>query len=112
MGSNLASINRRLNVITASKNIVKTAAATLGVYEQNVLCDSTAGAMTMTMPRAEDAAGLTFFIRLTVDGGNVTVAYPAAAGQDPNDTVLTAVDDYVQLTSSGEGWHIDSVDVT
>lgn len=109
-GSSKAGINTRDRMIGSAspQNVTKTASATLAVHEQYVTVDSTAGVMTITMPRAEDAAGNHYSITMTVDNGNVTVAYPGASGQDPADSVLTAVDDYVSLYSSGERWFIES----
>lgn len=109
-GSSKAGINARDRLIGSSspQNVVKTASATLEVHEQYVTCDSTAGVMTITMPRAEDAAGLHFTVTLVVDNGNVTIAFPAASGQDPGDGTLTAVDDYMSLYSSGERWIVES----
>jgi len=109
-GSSKAGINIRDRMIGSAspQNVVKLVAATLAVHEQYVTVDSTAGAFTVTMPRAEDAAGLHFTVTMTVDNGNVTVAFPGAAGQDPGDAVLTAVDDYVSMYSSGERWIVES----
>lgn len=108
MGSLGFGINKRLELIATGKQVTLLAAATLTPDQQNVLLDSTAGAMSITMPRAEDCAGRKYGLTLTVDGGDVTVVFPAAAGQDPADAVLTAVDDYVELYSSGERWMVSS----
>ncbi len=111
--ASLTGKNTREAVIGSAsfKNVFKTVAVstttTLGVYERQVLVETT-GAGTIALPRAEDASGLTFTITLVIDGGNLTVTYPGAAGQDPADSVLTAVDDYVSVRSSGERWILES----
>jgi len=89
---------------------VKTAAATLALYERTVLADSTAGAFAITLPAVAEARGLIYAITQIVDNGNVTV-------QDQDDSygwadmVLTAVADHVLLYSDGRVWH-QLVDVT
>jgi hypothetical protein len=57
----------------SDKFVVKTAAATLTVREQQVRANTTAGAMAITLPPVGEARGLTFSIILETDGGNLTI---------------------------------------
>ncbi len=82
---------------------VKTAAATLKLYEQQVRANTTAGAMAITLPGVAEAKGLTFSIILETDNGDLTI-------QDADDSYnwadLTCDDalDGFLLYSDGKVW--------
>ncbi len=68
--------NRQMREVVAGDDrfVVKTASATLALYEQQVRVDSTAGAMTITLPKVAEAKGLMFSIFLETDNGDLTIA--------------------------------------
>ena len=75
---------------------------TLGVLDSDV---EVLGTLTVNMPHAgEVPAGTRFRIRQTGVAA-CTLAYPGAAGTDPADKDLTAVDDYVISESDGRYWY-------
>ena len=82
-----------------------TASATLEVYEQLAICDSTDGAMTLTLPPVGEAKGKFYSIIFETDNGDLTV-------QDQDDSYdwsdLTADDagECLLLYSDGFKWHI------
>ena len=82
---------------------VKTAAATLAVYETRINANTTAGAMAITLPPVAMAAGNFYSIILGTDGGDLTI-------QDQDDsynwddlTCDDALDGYL-LYSDGFNW--------
>ena len=75
----------------------------LGVYEAIVHCDSTAGIFSLTLPSVANAAGHTYSIILTVDGGNVTVQ-DRSDSYGWSDITLADAADRVVLMSDGECW--------
>ena len=104
--------NRQLRDVASrtDRQVYKTAAATLTLDETLVICDTTAGAMAITLPAVAEARGLMFSIILETDGGDLTV-------QDQDDSynwsdmVLTAATDHVLVYSDGFQWN-QLVDVT
>ena len=94
---------RMNNEQVISKFAAKTASATLTLDENRVEVDSTAGAMTITLPPVAEAKGLEFAIILVTDGGDLTI-------QDQDDSYnwsdLTCDDalDGFLLKSDGKTW--------
>ncbi len=67
---------------------------------------ATTGAITLTMPEGGDAlAGVVYIVRLEIDGGNLTIAFPGA-GADPSDIVLTAAHDFAAMMTDGTYWYV------
>lgn len=97
--------NRQLREVAGGDDrfAVKTAAATLTLYEQQVRVDTTDGAFAITLPPVAEAKGLEFSIILETDGGNLTI-------QDQDDSYnwsdLTCDDalDGFLLKSDGYVW--------
>ena len=67
--------NRQLRDVASrtDRQVYKTAAATLTLDETLVICDTTAGAMAITLPAVAEARGLMFSIILETDGGDLTI---------------------------------------
>ena len=72
-GGRISRYHRVNNEAALNQFAKKTADATLKLYETQVRADSTAGAMTITLPPVSEAAGLMFSIILETDGGNLTI---------------------------------------
>lgn len=84
--------------------VSKTAAATLTILEQVVSCDSTAGAMAITLPPVSEAKGKIFSITLAVDGGDVTIQDQDDSLFFDGDYTLDDVGDGYALYSDGRSW--------
>ena len=83
------------------QSIVKlTASATLGGGETTVRTDTTAAAITVTLPDVKDAEGQTYSIIMETAGNNTTVADAAAT----TIATLTTVEESVLVRSDGLVW--------
>ena len=88
------------------KFVVKTASATLGVNDQVCDVDTTDGAVTITLPNVEEAAGRIYSIFLITDGGNdVTIQDQDESRDWEGDFTLADADDGYVLYSDGRKWH-------
>lgn len=84
---------------------------TLKITQQVVEVDTSGGAVTVTMPNVEEAAGLGFDIHAP-NGSSDAVTVNDATGTSILDkgstNTLDADDDYVTLVSTGQRWrHVD-----
>ena len=87
------------------KFAVKTAAATLALYEQQIRYDTTAGAMSVTLPPVAEAKGLEFSIILETDGGPVLIA-----AEDVNEgakTITTNITPFVNECYELGTWQME-----
>ena len=82
-----------------------TASATLEVYEQLAICDSTDGAMTLTLPPVGEAKGKFYSIIFETDNGDLTVA-DQDDSYDWDDLTMTAAVDGALLFSDGMKWWV------
>jgi hypothetical protein len=83
---------------------VKTASATLALYEQQVRVDTTDGAVSITLPSVAEAKGLMFSIILETDGGTDLTIQDADDSYNWADlTCDDALDGYL-LYSDGHVW--------
>jgi len=90
----------------------KTATASLTLYEQVVLCDTTAGAITITLPGVAEAAGLIFSIALETDGGtNVTIQDRDESYGWSDLTLADAADKYLLYSDGHSWWTLASVGI-
>lgn len=82
----------------AGQVVVKTAAATLGVYEQHCRCSTSgAGAYDITLPSSAKNAGLFYYVKFTVKSTNdVTVK-----GDGATIGVLDTTGDWILVMSTG-----------
>ena len=80
--------------------VTKTATCTLKTYETSVEIDSTAGAMTVTLPPAAEMRGKIVFLYVTVFVGAITIA--AGDSQDFTAPTFDGVDDGQALISDGK----------
>lgn len=83
--------------------VVKTAAATLKLYEQQVQADTTLGAMTITLPGVAEAKGLLFSIILETDNGDLSIA-DADDSYNWSDLTCDGAKDGYLLYSDGLVW--------
>ena len=105
--------NRQMRDVASrtDRRVYKTAAATLTLDETLVICDTTDGAMAITLPNVSEAAGLMFSIVLQTDGGDLTI-------QDDGDSyawddrVFDNAGDREVLYSDGYAWHVMASDLT
>ena len=88
-----------------SRMVKKTDDYSMTIRDVRVECDSSDGAFTITLPPVGEAAGKTFSIYLTVDGGDVTIEDSAndSMGWD-GDYTLDDVDDAYCFYSDGKSW--------
>jgi len=89
--------------------VVKTAAATLEIYETQVRANTTAGAMTITLPAVAEAKGLFFSIIFETDGGDLTIA-DQDDSYDFTDEVFDNALDRIMYYSDGFVWWVMSLD--
>lgn len=82
----------------------KTASASLTPYETKVVCDSTAGAMTITLANVAEMVGKFVSIVLAVDGGDVTIQDNDESLYWDGDYTLDDVGDGYLLYSDGASW--------
>ena len=87
------------------KFAVKTAAATLALYEQQIRADTTAGAMAITLPPVGEAKGLMFSIIFETDNGDLTIQ-DNDDSYDWTDIVFDNALDRVLLYSDGYVWWV------
>ena len=82
-----------------------TATDTLEVYETLVLCDTTDGAITLTLPNVSEAIGKVYSIKLETDGGtDVTIQDGDESKYWEADITLDDAGDGVLLYSDGQSW--------
>ena len=80
------------------------AAATLTVYQTKVVCDSTDGAFSVTLPNVGEAVGKIFSIVLAADGGDITIQDQDESLYWDGDYTLASVGDGKLLYSDGASW--------
>lgn len=95
------------------KVVSATEAHALAVDTGLLLCDSTGGAFTVTLPAAADAAGRT--VTFVVTAGANIVTLEGAGAETINGaatfTALDAVNDAVTLVSTGTAWFVISENI-
>ena len=99
-----SALARNLQETVYDKFVVKTATATLELYENQVRADTTGGAITLTLPGVAEAKGLMFSIILETDGGtNLTIADADDSYNWADLTCDDATDGFL-LYSDGHVW--------
>lgn len=87
----------------------KSADATLEIFEQVVEVDSSDGAVTITLPSVEEAAGMAYDISAP-NGVTNTVTVNDAGGTNMTTTVganaLDADGDFMTVMSTGKAWRL------
>ena len=78
-------------------------ATTLTVGQQCCEADTTDGAMAVTLPNVEEAAGKIFSISLITDGGDLTIQ-DQDESRDWTDLTLDTANDFALLYSDGRKW--------
>lgn len=87
--------------------VYKSAAATLALYEQNVVCTVSAdtGNYALTLPGVAAAAGITFTVKV-VRSANALTLQDQDDSEDWSDLTLDADEDHVTLRSDGIRWSV------
>jgi hypothetical protein len=90
--------------------VSKTASYTATASDYTILCDSTSGAITITLPAAASHTGRIYFIRKTVASANAVTIDPNAAELVNGAATYPVADNtVVQIQCDGTNWHILSV---
>jgi len=109
MFASLARHKDNAHIPRAKRYAQKSADATLEVYEQVVVVDSSSAAVTITMPSVEEAAGMAYDIKAP-NGATNTVTVNDAGGTNMTTVVssnaLDADDDFLTIMSTGQDWRL------
>jgi len=102
--------NRQMVEITSGdkKFAVKTAACTLGIYEQVIRANTTTAAFTITLPNVVEAKGMIFSIFLETDGGDLTIQDQDESYDWTDLTCDDALDGYLLMSDGYVWWTIAS----
>jgi len=108
MGFPLTNLAKGARVPDSEKIVFKTATATLTGFERVIMCDTTAGAMTITLPPAAEHIGEQIAVYITSSDANVvTVAATTGDILGPITSGNHAFEDqydYAIYMSIGLGW--------
>ena len=94
---------------TKNRVVSKTANYTITAEDDLVICDATAGAMTVTLPTASGIAGVTKTIKKIDAVANVVIeGYSTETIDGALNQTLTTQWDYMTVISNGTNWLIIS----
>lgn len=87
-----------------------TSTDTINLYDQNIIVDTTASAMTLTMPSVAEAKGMMYSIFCRSHGGaDCTITATDAEGWDGDYTLNSAGDGQLLFSDGAHWWPLASL---